>query len=273
MMELPESRTLEKQINKTLIGKKIAGVVANFSPHKFAWFTGEPKDYPTLLINKKVVEAESHGGMVELHLEGVRLIFSDGTNVTYYKEEKDLPKKHQLLLMFDDNTYLVCTIQMYGSLWALKDGQTEKYNDIARSKTDPLSDKFDFEYFTSLYSEEEMKISIKEFLATKQRIPGLGNGVLQDILFNAKIHPRRKMGTLSDDEFILVFKSVKNTLKEMTDKGGRDTEKDLFGNNGGYCTKLSAKTINDPCKVCEGNIIKEAYMGGNIYYCPNCQKK
>ena len=81
------------------------------------------------------------------------------------------------------------------------------------------------------------------------------------------------MGTLSKEEFFALYTCVKNTLKEMTDKGGRDTEKDLFGNNGGYCTKLSAKTINDPCKVCEGNINKEAYMGGNIYYCVNCQKK
>jgi formamidopyrimidine-DNA glycosylase len=272
MMELPESRTLEKQVNNTLKGKKVVDVVANFSPHKFAWFTGDPSDYYSLLVNKKVVRAESHGGMVELHLDGIRLIFSDGANVTYYKEEKDLPKKHQLLLKFNDNTFLACTIQMYGSLWALKDGQTEKYNDIARSKIDPLSDKFDFKYFRSLYSDEEKKISIKEFLATKQRIPGLGNGVLQDILFNAKIHPRHKMGALSDDEFAAVFESVKKTLKEMTDKGGRDTEKDLFGNNGGYSTTLSSKTIDTPCPICKESIKREAYMGGNIYYCPNCQK-
>lgn len=272
-MELPESKTLARQINDTLIGKTIIDVIANSSPHKFAWFSGDPKDYHALLLNRKVIGGEAHGSTSEIYLDGVRLIFNDGANVTYYVNEKDLPKKHQLFLKFDDNTYLVCTIQMYGGLLALKDGQTDKFNEIARSKPDPLSDKFDFEYFKSLYSENDEKKSAKEFLATKQRIPGLGNGVLQDILFNAKIHPRRKMGTLSDDEFILVFKSVKNTLKEMTDKGGRDTEKDLFGNNGGYCTKLSAKTINDPCKVCEGNINKEAYMGGNIYYCVNCQKK
>lgn|GEM_PF-2077218 len=30
----------------------------------------------------------------------------------------------------------------------------------------------------------------KAFLATEQRIPGLGNGVLQDILWTARIHPK-----------------------------------------------------------------------------------
>ena len=39
MMELPESKTLAKQVNDTLIGKTIIDVIANSSPHKFAWFS------------------------------------------------------------------------------------------------------------------------------------------------------------------------------------------------------------------------------------------
>lgn len=57
---------------------------------------------------------------------------------------------------------------------------------IARSKPDPLSDDFSEEYFHRLYGEQDGKLSVKAFLATKQRIPGLGNGVLQDILFHAR---------------------------------------------------------------------------------------
>jgi formamidopyrimidine-DNA glycosylase len=117
-----------------------------------------------------------------------------------------------------------------------------------------------------------LKQSAKAFLATKQRIPGLGNGVLQDILFNARVHPKRKMSTLTDKEMSTLFDSVKNTLFEMTAKGGRDTERDLFGCSGGYRTILSAKTIDNPCPVCGGKIVREAYLGGNIYYCPECQK-
>jgi formamidopyrimidine-DNA glycosylase len=43
-------------------------------------------------------------------------------------------------------------------------------------------------------------LSAKAFLATEQRIPGLGNGVLQDILFTAGIHPKRKMAAISEEE-------------------------------------------------------------------------
>ena len=59
---------------------------------------------------------------------------------------------------------------------------------------------------------------------------------------------------------------------DMIEKGGRDTEKDLFGNNGGYITKLSKNTAGKPCGNCGSIIKKESYMGGSIYYCSKCQK-
>ena len=86
---------------------------------------------------------------------------------------------------------------------------------------------------------------------------------------NSKV---RFVETLFDDEKKSIFKSVKSTLYEMTDQGGRDTEKDLFGEPGGYLTKLSKNTLNSSCLVCGGRIIKQAYMGGSIYFCSGCQK-
>lgn len=121
-----------------------------------------------------------------------------------------------------------------------------------------------------LLKESKQSLSAKAFLATEQRIPGLGNGILQDILFNARINPRSKMETLSGKEEEL-FNSIKNTILEMKNKGGRDTEKDLFGSNCGYITKLSNKTLNNPCSLCGNKIVKQAYLGGNVYFCPTCQ--
>lgn len=53
MMELPESHTLSCQINEILQDKVILHITANKSPHKFAWFTGDPENYPGLLTGKK----------------------------------------------------------------------------------------------------------------------------------------------------------------------------------------------------------------------------
>ena len=54
MIEIPEAVTLANQINKTLKGKKITGIVAAEHPHKFAWYYNEPKDYEKILKNKTI---------------------------------------------------------------------------------------------------------------------------------------------------------------------------------------------------------------------------
>ena len=95
---------------------------------------------------------------------------------------------------------------------------------------------------------------------------------MQDILYNAGIHPKRRIDTLTDGEREALFQSIKSTLEEMTAQGGRDTTKDLFGRPGGYSTRLSQATIDRPCPVCDGTIVKQAYMGGSIYFCDGCQR-
>ncbi|MDD5339202.1 MAG: hypothetical protein PHG35_07335 [Dehalococcoidales bacterium] len=274
MIELPEAFNLAKQLNETVKGKKIVRVLANFSPHKFAWYHGDPKDYDARLRGKMIGETANRAGIVEMRAGDAFLLFSDGVALKFHGVDEKRPPKHQLLLEFEDGTALSGSVQMYGGLVCFKGNEYEnKYYEIARSKPSPLTDAFDWEYFSKLINAPEVqKLSAKAFLATEQRIPGLGNGVLQDILYNAKIHPKQKIADLTPDDRKRLFNCVKSTLKEMTDKGGRDVSNDIFGKPGGYVTKLSQNTLDKPCPVCGGKIFKQPYMGGSIYFCNGCQK-
>jgi formamidopyrimidine-DNA glycosylase len=274
MIEIPEAESLSRQLTETVGGKRIAGVVAGLSPHKFAWYHGDPKDYNALLRGKMIDTAVAYGGMVEIRAGDTVILFSDGVVLKFHITEELRPKKHQLLIEFEDGTAISASVQMYGGLWCFKEGEFQNpYYDAARSKPSPLSDEFDGAYFDHLINADEVqKLSAKAFLATEQRIPGLGNGVLQDILYKAGIHPKRRIDTLTDVEREALFHSVKSTLKEMTAQGGRDTTKDLFGRPGGYSTRLSQTSLDKPCPVCGGSIVKQAYMGGSIYFCDGCQK-
>ena len=272
MIELPEAAVLAKQINETVVGKKIKNVIAVQTPHKLAWYFGDPQEYKSLLTGKVISEAASHGGQVEITAGNAKLLFSDGVNLRYYNKGEERPDKHQLLLEFDDVSSLVGWVQMYGGLSAFPEGENDnKYYLIAKEKPSPLSSDFGEDYFKSLFDEETAKLSLKAFLATEQRIPGLGNGVLQDILFNAKMHPKKKVGTLNAADKHVLFGSIKDTFSEMTARGGRDTESDLLGKPGAYKTKLNKNTLGQPCPICGALIKKEAYLGGSIYYCAGCQ--
>jgi formamidopyrimidine-DNA glycosylase len=274
MIEIPEGIVLANQLNETVMTKTIKCVTANSSPHRFAWFNGNPDDYNDLLKGKTIGTSISFGGKVEIHIEDMRLVFTEGINLRYLKADDKLPKKHQLLLEFDDGTYLVASVQMYGGMWAFKENTFDnEYYIISKKLPTPISNEFDRQYLDSIIMDEKVqKLSVKAFLATEQRIPGLGNGVLQDILYNAKLHPKLKINTLSDDDIDMLYKAIKSTLNEMIQMGGRNTEKDLFGEKGGYITKASKNTVGKKCAICNGEIIKSSYMGGSVYFCDGCQK-
>lgn len=272
MLEYPESRVVAAQIARALTGKTVEDVIVSHSPHKFAFYTEPKEDYPRLLKGRTVLGAHAVGGQVVIDFQNLILIFSDGA-YPRYRAPGDVVEKHQLLLGFTDGCALSVSIQMYGGM-RLENPETcdNAYYLAARDKPDPLGEAFSYDDFRGLYAPGA-KLSVKAFLATEQRIPGLGNGVLQDILWNAGLDPRRDMRTLEDDDFKALYDAVRATLSAMVAGGGRATEKDFFGNPGRYPCRLCKDTLGTPCLRCGAPIEKAAYMGGAVYFCPKCQKR
>ncbi|MDF2908053.1 MAG: glycosylase/AP lyase, DNA-binding [Herbinix sp.] len=273
MLELVEAKILSEQMNATIRGKRITKVTTLTSPHKFTFFHGDPQAYNDLLKGRKIGDATPNGGQIRLEIEDLIFVFGDGVGLRYYEKEMKRPVKHQLLIEFEDGSAMSSSTQMYGFLLCFYESEFDNpYYFVAKSKPSPLTDRFDKQYFMSILSTPGAeKLSAKAVLATEQRIPGLGNGVLQDILYHAGLHPKRKVKTFSDEEVDKLYASIKSTLKQMVVQGGRDTEKDLYGVTGGYITRLSKNTIGKPCPNCGHVIQKEAYLGGSIYYCDGCQ--
>jgi len=274
MIELPEALNIAGQINDTIHGKRVASVIAVQTPHKLAWYYGEPQKYSVLLVGRTIGKANAYGGLVEIRAENANILLGDGAGIRFHRKNEPRPAKHQLLIEFDDHSAISISIQMYGGIGAFLEGELDNpYYRVAKEKPSPLSSTFDKVYFGRIVSAQEVqKLSLKALLATEQRIPGLGNGILQDILFNAKMHPKKKVNTLAETDKEVLFNSLKTTISAMAAKGGRDTELDLFGRPGGYKTILCKNTVNKPCPVCGTIIQKEAYMGGSVYYCEKCQR-
>ena len=271
MIELPEAVVISRQVAAALTGRQIVRALANASPHKFAWYTGDPAAYSHRLAGKAIQGAGASGNHIEIQASDLTLVIS--TPMKYHAPGVRPPQKHQLFLAFDDGSALTCTVQMWGAMLCLDAsgaGATPEYL-AAKQKPSPLSPAFDRAWFDTLLDPAAQNLSAKEFLATRQRIPGLGNGVLQDILWAAGIHPKRKLGALSAAEIDGLYAALKRILAEMTALGGRDTERDFFDCPGGYRTILSKNTVEAPCPACGSTIAKEQYLGGAIYFCPGCQ--
>lgn len=272
MLELPETTTVVRQIMETHGGKTVTHVEAAHTAHGFAFYSHDAEAYPELLENKVLEAGASAGSIVDLKIGDMYLAFNDGVNARNLEPGTALPKKYQFHLAFEDGSGIVCSVQMYGGMMVYPQGITDNfYYNVGHEKPSPLTDAFDKAYFDGIVAEAEDKLSAKALLATEQRIPGLGNGVLQDILFNARINPQKKLRDMDRTEIDALYDSIRKTLPAMVDGGGRDTDKDFFGNPGGYTTILSAKTKDRPCPVCGSPITRKAFLGGNVYFCPICQ--
>lgn len=273
MIEIPEAITLSRKLEETLSGKKIVSVLPKQSLHRFTWYYGDTDAYEVRMKGKTIEAAAAFGSFVEIRAQAMRIVYSEGTRLSYIDSKGKIPKKHQLLIGFEDGTFLCATVQMYGGMGCFKAGENDNpYYLAAKEKPAPNTSGFTYTWFSRLVNIPALQNkSAKAVLATEQRIPGLGNGVLQDILYNAQIHPKQKWETIDNEARVRLYKCIQTTLAAMSDAGGRDTETDLFGNPGGYKSHCSKFTAGSPCLRCGQTIEKKAYMGGSIYYCPGCQ--
>lgn len=273
MLEYPEVVTIAKQLNEVISGKSVQAVFPPVKPHKFCWFNGDPALYNSLMAGASLVETSGFGIFVEMNFSnGKKLCINDGVHPRFFSDNSnpDIPDNYQLLIRFTDNSCLVFTVAMYGGIY-LHDGNYDNEYYLKSQKAFlPDSKEFKDSFYEQL-STCKKTMSAKAFLATDQHFPGIGNGVIQDILFTAKINPRLPISSLDENSKDALFESTIKVLAKMASQGGRDTEIDIFGNRGSYKTQMSKETYALPCPCCSSAIIKEAYLGGSVYYCPVCQ--
>lgn len=275
MIELPEAVTISAQMEKELRGRVIAGAVRGNAPHKFAFYNHEPEEYAAILKGKTVAGSAADANLILTDLDPGYTLYlgGGGERILLHTGERTLPAKHQFLLRFEDGCFLTVTIQMWGSILLVPRGEKPPiypHSDIPS----PLTADFTLDLFLRLFDEipPEDTRSVKFFLISKPGIPGLGNGYTQDVLFNARLHPRHRVRDLNPDQKESLFHATRDTLTRAGGLGGRDTELDLYGCPGRYTPILSAKTAGKPCPVCGAAVLKESFLGGAIYFCPRCQE-
>jgi len=275
MIELPEAWVIARQMNEAIAGKQIAAAMRGNAPHKFAFYTRAAEEYAEILKERRIGPARGHGGLILIPAEPEYLLAvgGGGERIALHRDERTLPKKHQLLLHFTDGVYLTVTVQGWGAAMLFHDSEVPGHAWVGKPGVSPVSDAFTYEFFEGRFGElkENDPSSVKFFVISKPGVWGVGNGCLQDILFRARIHPRRRALDLSEGERRALHAAIRDTLQQMVALGGRDGEIDLFGQPGGYTRILSSETAGKPCPECGTPIEKIQYLGGASYFCPRCQ--
>lgn len=275
MFELPEYTVLAKQINKTLVGKTVKKGNLGNSPHKFVWYNRRHDEFTHLTRGKVVGRASVQGRWLIIPLEpGYNLVLGEcGGKVLFHPASSELPEKYHLWLEFEDGSSFTVTTRMWGAMELFQAGKEQERQYIKGMRATPVDRGFTFSYFSKLIDEllQGEKRSTKSLLTQDQLIPGLGNAIAQDILFQAHLLPRRALSELSPGQRRDLYDAIVHTVREVIDKGGRNDETDLFGQRGGYVRLMASAAAGKPCPECGTKIQKIQYLGGACYFCSKCQ--
>jgi len=118
------------------------------------------------------------------------------------------------------------------------------------------------------------KTPIKSALLNQKLLSGVGNIYADESLFRARIRPRRRAASLSQESLRKLYLSVQEVLKEAIELGGSSISDyvDADGEEGVF--QLQHRVYGregQPCLVCQSQIKRVVIAGRSSHYCPKCQ--
>lgn len=137
---------------------------------------------------------------------------------------------------------------------------------------EPLEEGFGVKYLRETLSHRS--VQIKPLLLDQKVIAGIGNIYADEILYDARLHPRRKANTLSDEEWEALHGAIlKNLLVGIKHRGTTfSLYRDVLGRKGHHQDHLRVfLRAGRPCSDCGGKVIKEKVGGRATFLCPACQ--
>jgi formamidopyrimidine-DNA glycosylase len=278
-IELPEAQILAEQTNKELRGKHIKSYRLQDceSLQRLGFINKDAKSFDQL-VDGKIKVITSRGSVIRIQLDnGINLILAPeyGGRILYHTNEKTIPAKLHLRIDFSDNTLLTVRLTGMGVIHVMKDDELKQSYVYRRDFSHVLSptddEKFTFDRFSRLLDAKN--IALKSALVGKDAIVvGLGNSAFQDIVYRAKIHPKRKTSELDKNEKQILYDAMRLVLQDRIRHGGKKEFLDVYGNQGDYTPAMGPNMKQQICPACGTPIEKLSIGGGHTYFCPKCQK-
>ncbi len=266
MPELPEVETIKRDLEKTVLGKKISkvcvrnpAVIRQPSVEKFKkGLTGAT--IKKVLRRAKLLIFELSGGeFLTVHLKMTGQLVYPGNG-----------KSCRVSFDFTDGTALDFNDQrLFGELRLIDDW---KNLDFIRS-LGPEPFDINIDRFKQMLSAKRTKI--KPLLMDQGFISGIGNLYAAEALFLAKISPDRSAQSLGEKEKKALFEAIRKVLQKAIASGGSSVDDyvRLSGERGDYVRHHKVyDRQGKPCLVCSSPIKRIALGGRGTYFCAKCQR-
>jgi formamidopyrimidine-DNA glycosylase len=139
---------------------------------------------------------------------------------------------------------------------------------------EPFEEEFDVGYLQR--SIGSRKAQIKPLLLDQKVVSGIGNIYADEILYDARLHPRRKANTVTEGEWEALHAAIRSNLAAGIEHRGTTVRlyKDVLDRPGEHQNYLRVfEKHGQPCPGCEGEVVREKVSGRPSHFCPNCQRE
>jgi formamidopyrimidine-DNA glycosylase len=111
---------------------------------------------------------------------------------------------------------------------------------------------------------------IKAALMDQSLLAGIGNVYSDEILFQARLHPKTPAEKLDNKQIDAMYRVMRRVLKTAISKGAGSAE--LF-RRAPRTYLLRHRENGAPCPRCGGKVKATKAAGRTAYYCPKCQSR
>jgi formamidopyrimidine-DNA glycosylase len=184
------------------------------------------------------------------------------------------PRHDHVEFVLDDGSRLVYNDpRRFGLMKLIPRTHLELIDELKGIGPEPLSDEFNPAYLWRM--TRGRTAAIKNILMDQRIVAGIGNIYASEILFRAKVRPRRRARRVTHSEFDRIVAATVEVLRAAID--GRGTTfrsyRDSRGEPGRFAQQLQVYDRDgSSCFVCTA-IIRSVIVGQrSSFYCPRCQK-
>jgi formamidopyrimidine-DNA glycosylase len=262
MPELPDVETFKGYLDATSLHRRIEKVEIDRDD-----ILGDvsARSLQRRLKGRSLESTRRHGKYLfaKVSDDGWLVLHFGMTGYPTYSETEEPPAHTRVLFKFDGGGHLayVC-MRMLGRVDWTKDA--DRFIEQHKLGIDAQSEDFDFDRFQQLL--ETKRGSIKSALMDQQTIAGLGNIYVDEILFQARVHPKTSVSDLDDSQLKTIFQQISRVLKTaIRAQASREKMPKSF--------LLSQRgEEHAKCPRC-GELLESIKVSGRTsYFCPMCQQ-
>lgn len=274
MPELPEVDTVVTTLRPQIIGRTILGVEVLLP--KIIKFCDVP-ELKKEVVGQKITDISRRGKYFILIITGnwwlVGHLRMTG-RLTVAKSNESRNKYTHVVFQLDaDKELRFADMRQFGCIYLVRPDEVNMISGLATLGPEPLSPDLSPEQFSQGFKNR--KVKVKQLLLNQQFVAGIGNIYADEILFAAGVNPNRLAGSLTQQEIIKIYHSMRRILALGIEHRGTSIKDyvDGSGIKGQFQQHLKVYgRTNQACLTC-GAILTRVKVGGRTtHYCSTCQQ-